>query len=237
MRLARRCLRADALGYLSHLRDTIDAVIGAAVQTRSDFRRVVALALPALVVLAAEPLYVLVDTAIVGHLGGTALASLAIGGSVMTFAAWLGVVLAYGTTGRAARLFGAGDRPGAVVEGVQASWIALVAGLAIAVAAQFLAGPVTRTLAGSDGDVAQGASTWLRIAALGAPGLCSRPPATAGCAECKTRAARSRMSSALICSRPCCVRSWSTAFGSGLTGSAIANVTAQTAVGSFLLRC
>ena len=52
---------------------------------RTDARRIAALALPALVVLAAEPLYVLVDTAVVGHLGGTALASLAVGGTVISF--------------------------------------------------------------------------------------------------------------------------------------------------------
>ena len=98
---------------------------------RTDARRIAALALPALVVLAAEPLYVLVDTAVVGHLGGTALASLAVGGTVITFCAWLGGVLAYGTTGRAARRFGAGDRAAAVAEGVQASWLALAAGLVI----------------------------------------------------------------------------------------------------------
>ena len=63
-------------------------------------RRIAALALPALVVLAAEPLYVLVDTAVVGHLGRVPLAALAVGGTVMTLTAWLGTVVAYGTTGR-----------------------------------------------------------------------------------------------------------------------------------------
>ncbi|MFD0823815.1 MATE family efflux transporter, partial [Micromonospora zhanjiangensis] len=69
-------------------------------------RRIAGLALPALVVLAAEPLYVLVDTAVVGHLGSVPLAALAVGGTVMTLAAWLGTVMAYGTTGRSARRFG-----------------------------------------------------------------------------------------------------------------------------------
>ena len=64
--------------------------------------------LPALVVLAAEPLYLLVDTAVVGHLGRVPLAGLAIGGTLLAVTAWLGTVLAYGTTGRAARSFGAG---------------------------------------------------------------------------------------------------------------------------------
>src|SRR5215204_4648806 len=96
-------------------------------------RRIVSLALPALVVLAAEPLYVLVDTAVVGHLGRTQLAALALGGGVLALAAWLGTVLAYGTTGSAARRYGAGERAAAVLEGVQASWLAVVAGLVMVV--------------------------------------------------------------------------------------------------------
>src|SRR5215213_10200508 len=126
-------------------------------------RRVAALALPALVVLAAEPLYVLVDTAVVGHLGRTQLAGLAIGGSVMSFAVWLGTVLAYGTTGRAARRFGAGQRAAAVEEGVQASWLALAGGLVILLVLEAAAGPLTRALAGGAGAVATNAEHWLRI--------------------------------------------------------------------------
>jgi len=85
-------------------------------------RRILALALPALVVLSAEPIYILVDTAVVGHLGAMPLAALAVGGTLMTMVAWIGTVVAYGTTGRAARRFGAGDRAGAVAEGVQSCW-------------------------------------------------------------------------------------------------------------------
>jgi len=135
-------------------------------------RRIAGLALPALVVLAAEPLYVLVDTAVLGHLGRVPLAALAVGGTVMTLVVWIGTVTAYGTTGRAARRFGAGERSAAVAEGVQASWLALGAGLLLAVTMQFAAGPLARALAGGgSGEVAAGAALWLRVAALGAPGL------------------------------------------------------------------
>ncbi|MGA8113137.1 MAG: MATE family efflux transporter [Actinocatenispora sp.] len=135
---------------------------------------IVALALPALVVLAAEPLYVLVDTAVVGHLGQVPLAGLALGGNILSVAAILGNFLAYGTTGRAARRYGAGDRAGAVAEGVQASWLAVGLGAAFVVVAQLLAGPVARALAGDGPDgaaIASGAELWLRIAAFGAPGV------------------------------------------------------------------
>ncbi|MGC4766280.1 MATE family efflux transporter [Micromonospora sp. DT46] len=134
-------------------------------------RRIAALALPALVVLAAEPIYVLVDTAVVGHLGRVPLAALAVGGTVLTLIAWLGTVVAYGTTGRSARRFGAGDRASAVAEGVQASWLALGVGVLVALGMQIGGGALARTLAGGPGEVADAAAQWLRVAALGAPGL------------------------------------------------------------------
>src|SRR4051794_36002344 len=199
-------------------------------------RRVAALALPALVVLAAEPLFILVDTAVVGHLGREELGSLAIGGQVMALAVWLGTVLAYGTTGRAARRFGAGQREAAVQEGVQASWLALAGGVAIMVTLELVAGPLTRAIAGSPGPVADGAEAWLRIAALGAPGLLL---GTAGNGWMRgvqdTRrplyyVLAANTISAVLC--PVLVYP----VGLGLTGSAVANVTAQTVVGLLFVR-
>ena len=71
-------------------------------------REIVRLAVPALGALAAEPLYVLVDTAIVGHLGTPQLASLAIAATVLTTAFTVFNFLTYGTTAQVARLHGAG---------------------------------------------------------------------------------------------------------------------------------
>ena len=199
-------------------------------------RRIAALALPALLVLAAEPIYVLVDTAVVGHLGRTQLAALALGGGILALAAWLGVVLAYGTTGRAARRFGAGDRAAAVHEGVQASWLALMVGIAMAALAQVGAVPLTRILAGGDGEVARGAAEWLRIAALGAPGIML---AMAGNGWMRgvqdTRrpvfyVIGGNVLSAVLC--PLLVYP----AGLGLVGSAIANVAAQTLGGVLFVR-
>ena len=90
--------------------------------------RIVSLAASAFVVLAAEPLFLLVDTAVVGHLGSTQLAGLGAAGTVMTLLALIGSSLEYGTTGRAARYFGAGLRDAAVNEGIQASWLAVFIG-------------------------------------------------------------------------------------------------------------
>jgi putative MATE family efflux protein len=120
-------------------------------------------------VLAAEPLYLLVDTAVVGNLGTVALGGLAVGGGLLAWAAALLNFLAYGTTARAARRAGAGDRAGAVDEGVQATWLALALGVVVLGMFQALAGPLTRLLAGGAGAVAAAGEQWLRVASLGAP--------------------------------------------------------------------
>jgi putative MATE family efflux protein len=133
-----------------------------------DGRRLVALAVPALGVLAAEPLYVLVDTAVVGHLGAIPLGGLALGGLLLSQVSTQLNFLAYGTTARAARLHGAGRHRDAVGEGVDATWLGALLGIVILVAGQALAGPVTRGLAGA-GPVADGAAHWLRIALFGVP--------------------------------------------------------------------
>ncbi|MFC7550212.1 MATE family efflux transporter [Plantactinospora sp. GCM10030261] len=194
-------------------------------------RRIAALALPALVVLAAEPLYVLVDTAVVGHLGSVPLAAVALGGTVMTMAAWLGTVLAYGTTGRAARRYGAGDRAAAVAEGIQASWLALAAGLLITLLIEITALPLGRALSGGDPAVTAAVAEWLRVAALGAPGLLL---AAAGNGWLRGVQDLRRplyfvlgpnLLSAVLC--PVLVYP----VGLGLVGSAVANATAQTLSG------
>ncbi|MBP2181934.1 MATE family efflux transporter [Amycolatopsis magusensis] len=138
------------------------------VTARVSAKRVLGLALPALGVLAAEPLYVLVDTAVVGHLGALPLAGLALGGVLLSQVSTQLTFLSYGTTSRTARLHGAGRREEAVREGVQATWVAIGVGLLLVLAGQLLAAPVARGLAG-DAEIAGEAVAWLRIALFGAP--------------------------------------------------------------------
>ncbi|MEZ0364683.1 MATE family efflux transporter [Mycobacterium sp. pUA109] len=133
-------------------------------------RQIAALALPALGVLAAEPLYLLFDTAIVGRLGALPLAGLAIGGLVLGLVSSDLTFLSYGTTARSARYFGAGDRPAAVAEGVQATWLGLAIGAVVTIAVECAAVPLVSAIAGG-GDIAAAALPWLRIAILGAPAI------------------------------------------------------------------
>jgi len=176
-----------------------------------------------------------VDTAVVGHLGRIPLAALAVGAGVLGLAGWFGVVIAFGTTGRAARRYGAGARAGAVAEGVQASWLALALGAAMLLSIELLAEPIARTLAGSS-EVAVAAAGWLRIAALGIPGLLL---ATAGNGWLRgvqdTRRPMRYLLGANLLSAvlvPLLVYP----AGLGLTGSAVANVTAQTVSGGLFVR-
>lgn len=133
-------------------------------------RQIVQLALPALGVLAAEPLYLLFDTAVVGRLGALSLAGLAIGGLILGMVGSDLTFLSYGTTARSARHFGADDRAAAVAEGVQATWLALGLGGLAVVVVQAAAVPLVAAIAGSD-DIADAALRWLRIAILGAPAI------------------------------------------------------------------
>jgi putative MATE family efflux protein len=131
-------------------------------------REILRLAVPALGALAAEPLYVLVDTAIVGHLGTPQLASLAIAATVLSTAFTIFNFLTYGTTAQVARLHGAGREHDAAGLGAQAQWLSLLIGLVLIGLIASLARPLA-SLMGAEGEVLDGAVTYLRIAALGAP--------------------------------------------------------------------
>jgi len=134
----------------------------------SSAREIVRLAGPALPVLAAEPLYLLVDTAVVGRLGAVPLAGLAVAAVLFAQVTSQLNFLSYGTTARTARMYGSGRRADAVAEGVQATWLALAVGAVLVVVGQLVARPVAEAL-GNGGAIAEGAVSWLRVALIGAP--------------------------------------------------------------------
>jgi len=139
------------------------------VRLRSDHdREIVRLALPALGALAAEPLYILADTAIVGHLGRPQIAALGLAGVVLSGAFTVFNFLTYGTTAVVARASGAGETERAARLAAQALWVALGFGIALLVAAEATAGPLLRAL-GGHGRSGAFALTYFRIAAVGLP--------------------------------------------------------------------
>ncbi|MEO9322317.1 MATE family efflux transporter [Nocardioides sp. C4-1] len=129
-------------------------------------REILRLAGPAFLALVAEPLFLLSDAAVVGHLGTGELAGLGIAAAVLQTAVGLCVFLAYGTTAGVARLLGADDLRGALRLGLDGIWLAVAIGTVTTVAGVLLTGPLV-ALFGVDGEVRDFAVTYLRIAFLG----------------------------------------------------------------------
>jgi putative MATE family efflux protein len=139
------------------------------VRLRSPYdREIVRLTLPALGALAAEPLYLLVDTAIVGHLGRAQLAALGIAFTILGGLFAIFNFLQYGTTAQVARAVGAGESETARRLGAQAVWLSLVFGITVSLLMAALAEPLV-SLMGGEGAAADYAVTYLRIAAVGFP--------------------------------------------------------------------
>ena len=130
--------------------------------------KILALALPALGVLAANPLYLLLDTAVVGRLGTAELAALAAGTTIQSTVTTQLTFLSYGTTARSSRLFGAGKREAAVAEGVQATWVALGVGFALATIIWLFAQPIALALT-NDAATAQESARWMHVSAFAIP--------------------------------------------------------------------
>jgi putative MATE family efflux protein len=193
-------------------------------------RRIAALALPALGVLAAEPLYLLFDLAVVGRLGAVALSGLAIGGLVLGLVSSQLNFLSYGTTARSARFYGAGARGSAVGEGVQATWLALIIGAVIVMTVESAAVPLIWAIA-SRGEIADAASPWLRIAIAGAPAILVSLAGNGWMRGVQDTARPLRYVvtgfaiSAVLC--PLLVYGWLSLPRLGLAGSAVANVVGQ----------
>ncbi|MGW1556543.1 MATE family efflux transporter [Streptomyces sp. NPDC002144] len=137
---------------------------------RQHDREIVALAVPAFGALVAEPLFVMADSAIVGHLGTAQLAGLGVASALLTTAVSVFVFLAYATTAAVARRVGAGDLQAAIRQGMDGIWLALLLGAAV-IAAVLPTAPAVVSLFGASDTAAPYASTYLRISALGIPAM------------------------------------------------------------------
>lgn len=133
-------------------------------------REIVALAVPAFGALVAEPLFLMTDSAIVGHLGTAQLAGLAIASALLLTAVSVFVFLAYATTAAVARRVGAGDLPGAIRQGIDGIWLAILLGVAVT-ALTLPAAPALVELFGASDTATPYALTYLRISALGIPAM------------------------------------------------------------------
>jgi putative MATE family efflux protein len=149
----------------------LDSVGGVRLGRRTEHdREILRLAVPALGALAAEPLYILADTAIVGHLGTRPLSGLAIAGSVLTSAFTVFNFLAYATTGAVARHIGARNRRAAVEQGIEGLWLAAAIGTGLLVLG-LVAAPAVIDGMGASRGVHPYAVTYLRVSIVGAPAM------------------------------------------------------------------
>ncbi|HET7734916.1 MAG TPA: MATE family efflux transporter [Nocardioidaceae bacterium] len=134
--------------------------------TRGHDREILRLAVPAFLALVTEPLFLLADAAVVGHLGTPQLAALGIAGAVVQTAVGLCIFLAYGTTASVARRIGAGDVRGAVAQGLDGVWLAVLIGVVTTAAGFLLTGPLVGIF-DPDPGVEGHATTYLSWAWLG----------------------------------------------------------------------
>lgn len=136
----------------------------------SPYRDLALLAIPTFGQLVAEPAFVLIDTAIVGQLGQSALAGLALGSTIILTAVGLCVFLAYATTSQVARHLGAGRLREGVQAGIDSLWLSLLIGVVLALALFAGAEALCWALGGRGEELAQG-TAYTRAVVLGAPGM------------------------------------------------------------------
>ncbi|WP_405753022.1 MATE family efflux transporter [Streptomyces sp. NBC_01411] len=133
-------------------------------------REIIALAVPAFGALVAEPLFVMADSAIVGHLGTRQLAGLGVAAALLSTAVSIFVFLAYATTAAVARRVGAGDLQAAIRQGMDGIWLALLLG-ALVIAVVLPTAPWLVGLFGASADASPYAVTYLRISSIGIPAM------------------------------------------------------------------
>ncbi|WP_316932081.1 MATE family efflux transporter [Nocardioides marmotae] len=201
-------------------------------------RDILRLAFPAFLALVAEPMFLLADAAVVGHLGTPELAGLGVAGAVLQTAVGLCVFLAYGTTAAVARHLGAGDTRGALTQGIDGVWLAVLIGVLVTVAGVALTEPLVG-LFGPSPAVTEHAVTYLRIAFLGTTPLLVMLATTGvlrGLQDTRTplvvAVAGNLLNVVLNVTLVYGVGSWG---GLGLAGSAIGSVLAQVASALALL--
>jgi putative MATE family efflux protein len=197
-------------------------------------RRIFALAMPALGALVAEPLFLLTDTAMVGHLGANALASLGLASTIVTTLVGLLIFLAYATTPLVARRLGAGDRGGAISAGIDGMWLAAALGVGLGIVGH-MSTPLLVGFFPASQEVADGAIDYLTVSWWGLPGMLLVIAATGmlrGLQDTKTPlyiaaagfSANAALNALLIYG-----------LGLGLVGSAVGTVIAQWAMAAVFL--
>ena len=133
-------------------------------------RQILRLAVPALGALLAEPTFLLVDAAIVGHLGTSQLAGVGIASVILGTLVGLSVFLAYGTTAQVARSLGAGQLDRALSFGIAGLYLAVIIGAVVLLIGWPLAPQLIGWFGGEPEVTAYGV-TFLRWSLIGMPAM------------------------------------------------------------------
>lgn len=128
------------------------------------------LAIPTFGQLIAEPAFILVDTAIIGHVSDSALAGLSLGSTIVLTAVGLCIFLAYSTTSQVARFFGAGRKREGMQVGIDSMWLSLMIGIVLAIILFAFAEPLCYLLGGRGADLTQ-AVIYTQAVVIGVPGM------------------------------------------------------------------
>ena len=139
-------------------------------QARSTYAAIASLAIPTFGQLIAEPLFVMIDTGIVGHVSDSALAGLSIGSTVVLTTVGLCVFLAYGTTSQVARLMGAGRRREGMETGIDGMWLAFIIGVVVCAILMIFSRPLCSVM-GASGQVLDAAQQYLNALIFGLPAM------------------------------------------------------------------
>lgn len=201
-------------------------------------RQILTLAVPAFLTLIAEPLYLLADAAIVGHLGTAHLAGLGVAGAVLQTIVGLCVFLAYGTTASVSRHLGAGNLRAALSQGIDGLWLAVGIGVAVTVPGMLLAGQLVG-LFGASPEVTAHAETYLRLSLLGVTPLLLMLASTGvlrGLQDTRTPLVVAVVGNALnVALNFLLVFGWGPVPAMGIAGAAIGSVVAQALSAALLL--
>ena len=196
-------------------------------------REIFWLALPTFATLVSEPLLLLADSAIVGHLGTTELAGLGIAANVLGIVTGLCIFLAYGTTGTVARRLGAGDRAAALAGGIDGLVLAVGLGVVLAVALE-VALPVVVGAYGVSDEVGAAATSYLRVAALSIPSILLLLAGTGVLRGMQDTRTPLYVAVATNLANIALNVTFVYGLGLGIAGSALGTLVAQTAAGVFV---
>ncbi|MGB7951123.1 MAG: MATE family efflux transporter [Candidatus Binatia bacterium] len=140
----------------------------AADSSYSHLKDILRLAIPAMLALASQPLLSIGDTAMIGRLGVEPLAARAVGAAIVGGIYWIFTFLSFGTTSLVGNYYGARDLRGCGETYLNAIFVAVLGGVAVACGGLLFA-PLLYRLMGAGAKIVAEGVPYFRIYIAGAP--------------------------------------------------------------------